>query len=204
MLRRAARERDKLCLPLDAAKGRARKSLPENADDPAATAEIDNAVLRAGAQKMRKQHRVLRKAGGFVVLYEHKPVKEKIVDSLHTLIICYNPNMKKLDFLILGLIVALSLAPLLLLMHGEGDTVRVTQHGELLYSGPLGRDARIEADGCIVVIEDGHAYMAEADCPDGLCLSAGNATRAHPVICLPNEVVISICGESEAYDGLAY
>ena len=112
--------------------------------------------------------------------------------------------MKKLDFLILGLIALLSLSPLLLLLSPGGDTVRVTQRGEVLYEGPLTKDARIEADGCAIVIEHGHAHMLEADCPDGLCLRAGDATAGKPVVCLPNELAITVVGETEAFDGVAY
>lgn len=112
--------------------------------------------------------------------------------------------MKKLDAAVIALVIALSLLPLVFFGRGRAETVTVAQHGDILYRGPLSRDQLICADGCIIRISGGYATMQQADCPDGLCLRAGNATPVHPVICLPNEVVISVSQQEESLDGIAY
>lgn len=116
----------------------------------------------------------------------------------------YNSGMKKLDFVVIALVAALSLLPLAFLARGQAARVAVTQHGELLYEGPLENDAVVTAEGCVVTIEDGRAVVSWADCPDRLCQTSA-ATPAHPLICLPNQLVVTVSrAEKEAYDGLAY
>mgnify|MGYP001006665859 CR=1 len=112
--------------------------------------------------------------------------------------------IKKLDIAIIVLVALLSLLPLAFFWQQEATRVRVTQHGELLYEGPLSQDRLIQAAGCVIAIENGRAFMLEADCPDGLCLRAGAATVNHPVICLPNELVITVSQREEGPDGIAY
>lgn len=112
--------------------------------------------------------------------------------------------MKKLDFLIIALAAALSLAPLAFLRKSGVQTVRVTQRDEVLYEGPLSQNAVVTAAGCVITVQDGQARVTEADCPDGLCVKAGAAGPAHPVICLPNELAVTISRAEEAFDGVAY
>jgi len=113
--------------------------------------------------------------------------------------------MKKGDWIIIVICVLLSAASLLLLPRGEAARVEIIKDGKVLYSGALTKDARIIApDGRNVVrIEGGRAYMAEADCKDGLCLQMGEAKMQKPVVCLPNRVVVRLVGESEM-DAIAY
>lgn len=109
-----------------------------------------------------------------------------------------------LDIVIIALVALLSLLPLAFFARQEATAVTIEQHGEVLYQGPLSQPRRIRTEGCVIAVEDGHAFMLEADCPDGLCLGAGAATAAHPVICLPNELVITISHQEEGLDGIAY
>ncbi len=112
--------------------------------------------------------------------------------------------MKRLDIIVIALVAALSLLPLAFITRQANGRVRVTQHNEILYEGPLGTDARVCAEGCMVTVEGGRAFVSEADCPDGLCLKSGFATSLHPVVCLPNELVVAIIPSEEALDGLTY
>ena len=118
--------------------------------------------------------------------------------------------MKRLDFLVIGLVALLSLLPLPVLAAQRAAgvaTVTVTQRGETLYTGPLAEDAVVVTPdgGNTVEIRGGQAYMHFADCPDGLCVAAGSADAAHPVVCLPNGVVVAVTGgETEgAYDAVS-
>lgn len=116
--------------------------------------------------------------------------------------------MKKWDAAILAAVAVLSLLPLAF-TGGTGGSARVTvsQHGAVLYTGPLDEDARIvtPGGGNIIEIQDGQARMAYANCLDGLCLH-GEARPGMPLICLPNGVTVTISGGEEAdpLDGVTY
>lgn len=107
------------------------------------------------------------------------------------------------------LAVVLSLLPLLPLL-GSGSnaaaTVRIEQHGEVLYSGALSKDAVITTPdgGNVIEIKNGTVRMITADCSDGLCLASGAASAARPIVCLPNEVTVTVTTEKEAeYDAVS-
>jgi hypothetical protein len=42
------------------------------------------------------------------------------------------------------------------------------------------------------VIKDGRAYISEATCPDLICVRTGYADELKSIVCLPNEVTVSI------------
>ena len=107
------------------------------------------------------------------------------------------------DFIIIGIVLALSLSALLLLPHG-GNTVVVTQAGEEIYRGSLEKDIVIELEGNVIEIKDGCAYMKAATCADGVCLSMGKALPARPLTCLPHEVVIRIEGKESEVDAVVW
>ena len=45
----------------------------------------------------------------------------------------------------------------------------------------------------VLVIDDGKAYIKEADCPDKLCVKQGKIKRVgQSLICLPNKVVVEV------------
>ena len=101
------------------------------------------------------------------------------------------------DFIIIGIVLALSIGALFLLPNG-GNTVVITADGEEVYRGSLAKDAVIELEGNIIEIKNGVARMVHADCADGVCLGMGKATAARPITCLPNRVVVRIEGEEES------
>mgnify|MGYP002853380413 CR=1 FL=1 len=76
---------------------------------------------------------------------------------------------------------------------------------------PLSEDVTylIEGEGGTntLVIEDGQAYLSDADCPDLLCVKQGNISKTgESIICLPHKAVIAIetaDGETAEYDGVA-
>lgn len=57
-------------------------------------------------------------------------------------------------------------------------------------------------DTNVLVIEDGEAYMLEANCPDGLCLSQSAIHQNNEsIICLPNRVIVEVENSVESeYD----
>lgn len=75
--------------------------------------------------------------------------------------------------------------------------VRITQNGTFLYTLDLAQaeDQKIEITyqgrTNIVEIADGHIQMAEAECPDQLCVQMGELRHAAtPIVCLPNRLTV--------------
>lgn len=84
-----------------------------------------------------------------------------------------------------------------ILSCGDGDTVRVTVGGELYGEYPLSQDTTVEIRNGenlnLLIIEGGKARVETASCPDGICVSHKPISRdGESIICLPNEVVVSV------------
>lgn len=65
---------------------------------------------------------------------------------------------------------------------------------------PLDTDAEYTTKdgGNTISIQDGHAVMVYADCPDKLCIKQGQVHLEHEsIVCLPNKVVVEIVGGAE-------
>jgi len=91
-----------------------------------------------------------------------------------------------------------------------GSRIDITVDGQLygtyLLSEP--QEIQIELDGRtanVVVIEDGAAYMKEADCPDGLCRRQGAVSRSgQTIVCLPHRLVVEVIGgDGQEYDAVS-
>ena len=121
---------------------------------------------------------------------------------------CYTfYSMKKLDGLIIAIVIALSLLPLPFLFPGaDAGTVVVTVRGAEIYRASLATDAVIVTPdgGNTITVKDGTVTMTAASCPDGLCVAAGPAKPGKPVVCLPNGVVVAIEAAKEPTDAIAY
>ena len=110
------------------------------------------------------------------------------------------PNSKRKNdiLLITGLLVILALAALFLfLFRQNGDTVTVTidgvVHGEYRLSENREVEIRTAAGYNILVIENGAAFIREASCPDGICVSHRPVSYGgESIICLPNKVVVEV------------
>ncbi|MCD7883566.1 MAG: NusG domain II-containing protein [Lachnospiraceae bacterium] len=89
------------------------------------------------------------------------------------------------------------------LTQNEGKSVVVEVNGTIWGTYSLSKDQTIEInDTNVLVIKDGEAYMAEASCPDGLCISQGHISVAGTmIVCLPNRVVVQVT-DDEDDDGL--
>ncbi len=95
------------------------------------------------------------------------------------------------------------------LFRPMGDTVTVTVAGEVYGTYPLHEDRteaiRTENGENIFVIRDGRVYMESASCPDGICEAHRAIFRdGESIICLPNQVVITVTSQhAEAPDAVA-
>jgi hypothetical protein len=105
----------------------------------------------------------------------------------------------KNDIIFIAVILALILAlgAFYVFSHGEGDTVTVTVGGVLYGEYPLSEGRTVEIKNGesvnLLIIEGGRARVASASCPDGICAAHKPISRdGESIVCLPNEVVITV------------
>lgn len=108
--------------------------------------------------------------------------------------------MKKQDWILFGIIVAVALAGYLFYtfaVQEPGQVVVVAVDGQEYGRYPLSEDQEIVVgEGNRLVIRDGSAYMIWADCPDQLCVRQKSISRTgETIVCLPNRVVATVEGE---------
>ncbi len=108
--------------------------------------------------------------------------------------------MKKKD-IILGIgIITVALLMLLFMQINrgeEGDRIQVTLDGKVYGTYSLEKDQVIEIEeGSLynkIRVEDGKAYMEEANCPDGYCEEQGKISRhTQTIVCLPHKLVVEV------------
>ncbi len=92
------------------------------------------------------------------------------------------------------------------LFSENGAQITVTVDGTCYGTYPLAEDRVIPVETTAgtnqIVIENGRAYMAAADCPDGLCRKQGSIAReGQTIVCLPHRLVVEVEGaEEKEYD----
>lgn len=99
------------------------------------------------------------------------------------------------------LVLALSVFLIVELTRREGAYVIVSVDGGEVCRYSLSEDGEFLLNGGTntLVISGGEAYISEADCPDGLCVSQGRISRTgQTVVCLPNRVMLRIVGADDA------
>ena len=100
----------------------------------------------------------------------------------------------------------LSISLLLFLLIGnrkEGSEVRVMVEGKEIGVYSLSVDGEYSLNGGTntLVIKDGKAYMADADCPDKLCVRQGKIHRnGETLTCLPNKLTVTVKDEEGVVD----
>ena len=117
--------------------------------------------------------------------------------------------MKKKDLILGAGIIVIALAMLLVmqLTRGEeGNQIQITLNGKIYGTYSLSKDQTIEVkDGDFynrIRIEDGKAYMEEANCPDGYCEVQGKISEhTQTIVCLPHKLVVEVL-ENENDQGL--
>lgn len=86
----------------------------------------------------------------------------------------------------------------------DGVYVVVNVEGEEVARYPLNRDGvySLNYGSNILQIEDGYAWIREADCPDQICVLLGKINRSGElIVCLPNMLIVYIEGGEEPLDG---
>lgn len=83
-------------------------------------------------------------------------------------------------------------------LREEGAQVVITWNGEVEGTYPLAEDRTLVFEGenggyNVVTIEDGFVFMAEANCPDQICVKHKPLNQtADPIVCLPNSLVVNV------------
>ncbi len=113
-------------------------------------------------------------------------------------------SKKKLrnDLILLFSVLAFALAVFLIFFLGgsAGERVVIKIDGECVRELSLYENTSIDIDFGVdsefknrLVIEDGGAYVSEANCPDGICKAHRAISKCgETVICLPHRLVIEI------------
>ena len=113
--------------------------------------------------------------------------------------------MKKRDIILIASILVVAIAVLLIveLTKEEGAGVVVKVDGGEVAEYSLSKNGTYPLNGGtnILVIEDGRAYLSDANCPDKLCVHQGKISRTGEVItCLPNKLTVTVFGAEESVD----
>ena len=101
------------------------------------------------------------------------------------------------------LLVAAVLAVFLRVGRTQGTVVIVRVDGQDVASYSLDTDGRYLLNGGTntLVIENGAAYLSDADCPDKLCVKQGRIHASGQVItCLPNRLTVTVYGADHDVD----
>ena len=83
---------------------------------------------------------------------------------------------------------------------GTGAQAVVTVEGREVGRYPLSKNGTFPLNGGtnILVVENGEAWVSEANCPDKVCMGMGKISRNGEFIaCLPNRLLVVVAGAAE-------
>lgn len=115
-------------------------------------------------------------------------------------------NKKELIFI--GGILLIATALLLFFQLGKesGNTAHILVNNQEVTTLSLDENTTYSPPGLPNVtlqVEDHQIRFEESDCKDQLCVHQGNISSTHEkIVCLPNQVVITISGEKSELDGV--
>ena len=106
----------------------------------------------------------------------------------------------KFWMVLIGVLLVAAVAGMLVIqsLREEGAQVVITWNGEVDGTYSLAEDRTFVFEGekggyNVVTIEDGYVFMAEANCPDQVCVNHGPTNQtADPIVCLPNKLVVEV------------
>lgn len=112
---------------------------------------------------------------------------------------------KKADIILIAVLLALALVSYLVYVipTSSADKVVVRVDGNITNTYSLDQDGTYSLNNGsnILVIEDGKAYLKQANCPDKLCVKQGKISKVNQCItCLPNKLTVTIEGKNSEVD----
>ncbi len=113
----------------------------------------------------------------------------------------------RMDILLIALLLALTGVLYLSFgrTKGTGSYAVVRVEGAVAARYPLDEDGVYPLNGGtnILAIEDGYAWIQEANCPDHICMLLGKINKTGQIItCLPNLLTVTIEGGEQLVDGV--
>ena len=118
-------------------------------------------------------------------------------------------NKKRLrrDALLIALLLVITGALYLAFGRAQDDGVNVvvSVDGQIVARYPLHRDGvySLNYGSNILQIEDGQAWIREANCPDQICVLLGKINQSGQlIVCLPNGLIVYIEGGEDTIDGM--
>lgn len=85
--------------------------------------------------------------------------------------------------------------------HGAYVVVRVDGTETGRYALDQSGIYELNGGSNILQIENGFAFLCEADCPDKLCVRQGKIRlNGQCIICLPNRLTVTVCGAEDGAD----
>ena len=122
--------------------------------------------------------------------------------------------LKRNDIIIAALLVIVAIICAIVMqvfVKKDGNVAVVSIDGQVYKELSLNVNTELEineangVDGYnILVIDNGYAYMKDADCVNKICVHQGKINKVgETIVCLPHKVVIEIKGETTELDGIA-
>ena len=106
------------------------------------------------------------------------------------------------DVIFIAALLIISALLFIFLHHNEvGAGVVVRVKGVEIARYSLSEDGTYPLNGgtSILVIENGEAYLSDADCPDRLCVRQGSVKYTGECItCLPNKLTVTVFGAEDS------
>lgn len=108
----------------------------------------------------------------------------------------------KRDVILIAALLLISVLLFVFLHHNEvGAGVVVKVEGEEIARYSLSQDGSYSLNGGTntLVIENGEAWLSDADCPDLLCVKQGRIKYTGECItCLPNKLTVTVFGAEDS------
>ena len=121
-----------------------------------------------------------------------------------------NKKLKNDILLILALLVLAGAAyGILRLTREPGNEAAVTVDGQIVLTVPLSREATLTVGEDlgfrnVVEVSGGRVRVADADCPDRLCVRQGWISRdGESIVCLPHRLIVTVRGGEAGLDAEA-
>ena len=102
-----------------------------------------------------------------------------------------------------AIVIAVSAIVAAFYQKNEGDTLRITIDGDLYGEYSLADNQTVTMAEKLgynrLVIENGTAYMADADCADKYCMAYKPISKSgETIICLPHKLVVEVGGDRDS------